>query len=181
VKRPAVFLDRDGTLIEDRHYISDPDDVVLMPGAAAAVRRLHEAGFAVIVVTNQSGRARGLITPNEFVEVDKRFNALLKESGARLDGMYWCPHHPDITGPCECRKPGTLLFRAAADDHALDLSRSWYIGDKVRDILPASTLGGRGILVPGQDTPPEELAQARAEFDIAASLDEAATRIIESA
>jgi D-glycero-D-manno-heptose 1,7-bisphosphate phosphatase len=149
-----------------------------MPGAAAAVRRLRDAGFAIVVVTNQSGRARGLITPDQFVEVQKRFGVLLKNSGARLDGTYWCPHHPDITGPCECRKPGTLLFRAAADDHSLDLSRSWYIGDKLRDVLPAGALGGRGILVPSTETAAEDLEQAKKDFAVASSLDEAATRII---
>jgi D-glycero-D-manno-heptose 1,7-bisphosphate phosphatase len=181
VSRPAVFLDRDGTLIEDRHYIAKPEDVVLVAGAAAAVRRLRDAGFAIVVVSNQSGIARGYFTREDHDLVQQRFSQLLTDAGARLDGAYWCPHHPDFSGPCECRKPGTLLFREAAVQHAIDLPRSWYVGDRLRDILPAKALGGRGILVPSPVTPGTDLEQARMDFSVVPSLDDAATRIIESA
>lgn len=179
--RAAVFLDRDGTLIEDRHFIGSPDLVKLLPGAGPAVCRLNDYGLPVVIVTNQSGIARGYFTEAEYERVRDRMEALLGEFGARIDASYMCPHHPDFTGPCECRKPGTLLFRRAAMDLDLDLARSWYIGDKGRDVLPARELSGRGILVPTRDTPPEEIDRARAEFIVAASLDEAVDRVIESA
>jgi D-glycero-D-manno-heptose 1,7-bisphosphate phosphatase len=181
VSHPAVFLDRDGTLIEDAHYIGSPDRVALLPGAAEAVRRLNEAGWPVIVVTNQSGIARGLFTHADYERVRDRVNALLAVKGARIDDTRICPHHPEFTGPCECRKPGTLLFREAARAHDLDVARSWYIGDRLRDVLPALALGGRGILVAGADTPDADLEGARREFEVASSLDEAVARVLESA
>ena len=92
-----------------------------------------------------------------------------------------CPHHPEFTGPCDCRKPGVLLFRRAAQEFGVELDKSWYLGDRLRDVLPAAELGGRGILVPGGTTPPEELTRARELFQIAPSLDAAVGRIIKSA
>ena len=145
--RPAVFLDRDGTLIEDRHYPRDPDQVVLLPGAAAAVRQLDRAGLPVVVVSNQSGIARGLLTEHDYLATTHRLDALLAADGARLAGHYHCPHLPEISGPCECRKPGPLLYRRAAADLDLDLTRSWWVGDRVRDLAAAREFGGRGILV----------------------------------
>ncbi len=180
-RRGAAFLDRDGTLIGDAHFVADPARVSLLPDAARAVRRLNEAGWPVIVVTNQSGIARGLFTLADYERVRERVEELLREGGARVDDTYVCPHHPDFTGPCECRKPGTLLFRRAALEHNIDLSASWYVGDALRDVLPARELGGRGILVPNAETPAAAIEQARAGFEVAASLDEAAGRILESA
>jgi D-glycero-D-manno-heptose 1,7-bisphosphate phosphatase len=182
VSRAAVFLDRDGTLIEDARYIGKPELVVLMPGAAEAVRRLNTARIPAIVVTNQSGIARGYFTEADSERVQARVTELLAEGGARLDGSYVCPHHPDFSPPpvCECRKPGTLLFRQAATAHGLDLARSWYIGDKLRDVLPARALGGHGILVPSPETPASDVERAAREFEVAASLDEAIGRIVES-
>jgi D-glycero-D-manno-heptose 1,7-bisphosphate phosphatase len=145
--RPAVFLDRDGTLIEDRHYLRDPDLVRLLPGAADAVRRLDRAGFAVVVVTNQSGIARGLLTEDDYQATARRLEQLLAAGGAGLAGQYHCPHLPEISGPCECRKPGTRLYALAADELSLDLTRSWWVGDRLRDITAASRFGGRGLLV----------------------------------
>ena len=144
---PAVFLDRDGTLIEDRHYLRDPSRVRLMPGAAEAVRRINLAGRPVVVVTNQSGIARGLLTEADYAATARRLAELLAAEGARLDGQYHCPHHPDLSGKCDCRKPGTLLYRRAAAELGLDLERSWWIGDRIRDIAAAGALGGRGLLV----------------------------------
>lgn len=145
--RPAVFLDRDGTLIEDRHYLRDPAEVVLLPGAAAAVRRLDVAGLPVVVVTNQSGIARGLLTEHDYLAATRRLEALLAADGARLAGHYHCPHLPEVSGPCECRKPGTLLYRRAAADLGLDLTRSWWVGDRVRDLAAAREFDGRAVLV----------------------------------
>ena len=172
--RPAVFLDRDGTLIEDRHYLRDPADVRLLPGAADAVRRLNLASVPVVVVTNQSGIARGLLTENDYLDTTRRLDALLAAGGASVAAHYHCPHLPEISGPCECRKPGPLLYRRAATDLALDLTRSWWIGDRVRDIAAALRLGGRGVLVltgAGADEAPAAVALGwRAVPDLAAAV-----------
>jgi D-glycero-D-manno-heptose 1,7-bisphosphate phosphatase len=182
VSRAAVFLDRDGTLIRDFHFIGRPESVELLPGAGAALRRLNDTGWPVVVVTNQSGIARGYFTEADYERVRRHTEALLSEDGGgRIDATYMCPHYPDITGPCECRKPGTLLFRRAAKDRGLDLAGSWYIGDKLRDVIPARELGGRGILVPNDETPAADVELVRKEFDVAGTLDEAVSRVIESA
>ncbi len=143
----AVFLDRDGTLIEDLEYLRDPASVRLIPGAAGAVARLNQAGILAIVVTNQSGIARGLVSPEEYLLVERRLDRLLAEQGAHLDVHYHCPHLPEITGPCECRKPGPLLFRQAAERFGIDLAGSWWVGDRLRDVEAADLFGGRGLLV----------------------------------
>jgi D-glycero-D-manno-heptose 1,7-bisphosphate phosphatase len=145
--RPAVFLDRDGTIIEDPGYLADPARVKLLPGAAGAIARLNQAGLAAVVITNQSGIARGVLTRDQYFATEHRLDVLLQEGGARLDAHYYCPHHPDLTGPCACRKPGVQLFVRAAEDLGLDLGASWWVGDRVRDVLPAQTLGGRSLLV----------------------------------
>jgi D-glycero-D-manno-heptose 1,7-bisphosphate phosphatase len=145
--RPAVFLDRDGTVIADADYLADPARLTLIPGADAAIRRLRDAGFPVIVVTNQSGIARGLYSEADYHAVAARLDEVLRGSGAPADATYFCPHHPDFDGPCECRKPGTGLYLRAAREHGLDPAASWYVGDKLSDVLPARSLGGQGILV----------------------------------
>jgi D-glycero-D-manno-heptose 1,7-bisphosphate phosphatase len=143
----AVFLDRDGTIVEDRGYLRDLAGLCLLPGAGPAIRRLNSSGLAVVVVTNQSGIARGLLSLDDYRGTERRLEQLLAKEGARLDGQYFCPHLPELTGPCQCRKPGTLLYRQAAEQLSLDLRRSWWVGDRLRDVLPAETFGGRGILV----------------------------------
>jgi histidinol-phosphate phosphatase family protein len=180
VNRPAVFLDRDGTINHDTDFVGDPGSVELIPGAAAAILRLNQHRVPVVVVTNQSGIARGYFSEADYQAVRARLDELLGAEGARVDATYVCPHHPDVTGPCECRKPGTLLFSRAASDLALDPARSFYVGDKLRDVSPAQTLGGTGILVPSPRTPAADLEAARALFEVARSLDEAVSRVIES-
>lgn len=145
--RAAVYLDRDGTLVVERHYLADPEGIELVPGTVDALAALHEAGYALVVVTNQSGIARGLYTEADYQAVTRRFEAVLAEAGVILDGSYHCPHHPDFTGPCTCRKPAPGMYVQAAADLGLDPARSWYVGDKATDVLPALELGGRGILV----------------------------------
>ena len=145
--RAGVFLDRDGTLVNDPGFLRDPADVQLLPGVAVAIARLNRTGLAVIVVTNQSGIARGLILPEEYLAVERRIGELLAADGATLDATYHCPHYPAVTGPCDCRKPGTLLYRQAAEDFHLDLVRSWAVGDRLTDLEAVVRLGGRGILV----------------------------------
>jgi D-glycero-D-manno-heptose 1,7-bisphosphate phosphatase len=143
----AVFLDRDGTVVVERDYLADPGRAELVPSAASALSRLTSAGFALIVVTNQSGIARGLYSETDYRAVRQRIAELLEREGVFLQDVYHCPHHPDFTGPCACRKPGTLLFERAIAEHGLDPARSWFIGDRLKDVEPARTLGGQGILV----------------------------------
>jgi len=170
----AVFLDRDGTMIEDRDYLSDPDQVRLLPGVPQAIRRLNDEGLLAIEVTNQSGISRGLLTVEQYQETERRLDRLLAADGARLDGRYYCPHLPDVTGPCDCRKPGTLLYRQASERFGIDLRASWWIGDRVRDVLPSEAFGGRGILLPdagNRDGAPEEAHRFPHARDLAAAVD----------
>ncbi len=144
---PAAFLDRDGTLIEERSYLADPDGVRLLPGVIDGLRRLRDAGYRLIVVTNQSGIARGIISQAQYERVRERLDAVLAHEGIAFDDVYACPHHPSITGPCDCRKPGMALYHRAVAEHGVDLSRSVFIGDKAGDVEPAALLGGIGVLV----------------------------------
>jgi D-glycero-D-manno-heptose 1,7-bisphosphate phosphatase len=145
--RPAAFLDRDGTIIREQHFLADPAGVELLPGAAPALRAIAAAGFALVLVTNQSGIARGLYTEEDFQAVQARLDLLLAQEGVAFEGVFHCPHHPDHTGSCDCRKPGLGLYRAAATALRLDPAASIYAGDRLRDVLPALALGGRGFLL----------------------------------
>jgi D-glycero-D-manno-heptose 1,7-bisphosphate phosphatase len=173
--RRAALLDRDGTIIVDRHYLADPELVELLPGAAEAIRRLASLGIPSIVCSNQSGIARGLISLEQLRAVRLRTAALLESEGAYLLDSFVCPHHEAFTGPCECRKPGTLLFRQAASLHGLDLSRSLFVGDKYRDVSPAENFGATGYLVRSADTPADDVQRAQGGgFGVVSSLLEAA-------
>jgi histidinol-phosphate phosphatase family protein len=145
--RPGAFLDRDGTLVHDPGFLHDPRAVRLLPGAAAAVARLNEAGYAVVTVSNQSGIARGLYQEADYHAVQQRLTELLWAERAQLVGAYYCPHLPEVSGPCDCRKPGLRLFQDAAAAHGIALDRSVWIGDRLSDVEPASRLGGRAFLV----------------------------------
>jgi len=147
VANRAVFLDRDGTIVEDPGFLHEPEKVKLLPGAAEAIRRLNTVDYRVVVVTNQSGIARGRYTVDDYEAVQRRLGELLAAHGARIDGAYFCPHHPQLSGPCDCRKPGLKLFREAAQAFDIDFSRSWWVGDRLSDVQPARLLGGQGILV----------------------------------
>jgi D,D-heptose 1,7-bisphosphate phosphatase len=146
--RPAVFLDRDGTVIEHVHYIADPDHVRLLPGASAALRRLVEAGFALVVVTNQSAIGRGAITVGQYEQVDAEMRRQLAEEGVTLDGVYYCPEVPsadDRTMVTSAdRKPGPGMLLRAARELGLDVERSWMVGDMVSDALAGINAGCRG-------------------------------------
>jgi D-glycero-D-manno-heptose 1,7-bisphosphate phosphatase len=146
-QHPAVFLDRDGTVIHDPGFLHDPGGVWLLPGAAQAIARLNGAGFLVITVTNQSGIGRGRYPEADYHAVQHRVVELLAAHGARLDGSYFCPHYPPLSGPCECRKPATRLFRDAQDALGVDFKRSWWVGDRTSDVAPARKLKGRAVLV----------------------------------
>jgi D-glycero-D-manno-heptose 1,7-bisphosphate phosphatase len=143
--RPAAFLDRDGTINEERIYLSNPADFQLLPGVALAIRRLNQAGWAVVVVTNQSGLARGYFTLDTLEQIHLRLKQDLAAVNAYVDAIYLCPHHPDAG--CACRKPGVALFEQAARDLNLDLSQSVLIGDKPSDLQPGCHLGSRTVLV----------------------------------
>ena len=145
--RRAVFLDRDGTIVEDPGFLHEPGEVRLLPGAGEAIHRLNQAGWLVITVSNQSGIARGLYDASAYSAVQRRLVELLAAHGARLDGAYLCPHHPDITGPCACRKPGLRLFHEAQAALGLDLARCYWVGDRLSDVEPARQLGGCALLV----------------------------------
>ncbi len=176
--RRAVFLDRDGTIMLDRGYVSKPEDVELLPGAARAIRRLNEGGFLVVIVSNQSGIGRGMYGEADFERVEARVEELLAADGARIDAVYHCPHAPDQDPPCECRKPGTKLFIDAAADHAIDLSRSWFVGDRWRDVAAAQSLGGLGILVPTDDTDARDIVGAEGRIHMSTTLGAAVDRIL---
>jgi histidinol-phosphate phosphatase family protein len=141
----VVFLDRDGTLNRDDGYLADPDGLVLLPGAAEAVAALNAAGVKAVVVTNQSGVGRGLITEEALARIHERLRGLLAAGGAVLDGIFVCPHQPEHG--CACRKPGTELALRAARDLGVDPARSAMIGDKPADVALAHRLGGRAVLV----------------------------------
>ena len=150
--RPAVFIDKDGTLIPNVPYNVDPAFILLMPGAREGLPRLIEAGYALVVVTNQSGVARGIYTLEDQARVEARIRELLAAIGVPLTGYYFCPHLE--TGSvsayairCECRKPEPGLVRRAAEEHGLDVHRSWFVGDIVKDVEAGRRAGCRTILV----------------------------------
>lgn len=137
MKNPAVFFDRDGTLIVDKHYLRDPGGIEFIKGVPGALAALKKAGFKIIVISNQSGIARGLLTHDDVIAIHSKINILLmKEAGAEIDAFYYCPHHPDFVseGDCDCRKPSPKMVLQAAAEHNIDLSRSFFVGDKDIDI-----------------------------------------------
>ncbi len=143
--RPCVFLDRDGTLIEERDYAHRPEDYAVLPGAHAAVARLRASGFGVVIITNQSGIGRGVFSAADYAAFESILLGDFAAHGAPLDACYHCPHLPDDA--CDCRKPGTALALRAAREHGIDLARSWVIGDKDSDVALARGLGCRAVLV----------------------------------
>lgn len=150
--RPAVFLDRDGTLIEDVGYLDRLERLRLYPWTIEAVRLINRAGYAVVVVTNQAGVARGLIEERVVHDVHDVLDRQLEAAGARVDGWYYCPHEPDAPIPayrrdCDCRKPKPGLVRRAAADLRLDLARSIVIGDRWTDVQLGAAVGSRAIMV----------------------------------
>jgi D-glycero-D-manno-heptose 1,7-bisphosphate phosphatase len=152
-KKPAMFFDRDGVVIEMVDYLSRIDQVALVPGVGTAIADLNRAGIPVVIVTNQSGIARGLLTEADLRGIHTHLTALLAREGARVDAIYYCPHHPDIGDAryrrrCECRKPAPGMLVQAARDLGLDLARSAFIGDHATDLEAGRRAGiGHSILV----------------------------------
>ncbi|MGM0600844.1 MAG: D-glycero-alpha-D-manno-heptose-1,7-bisphosphate 7-phosphatase [Candidatus Rifleibacteriota bacterium] len=156
--KPAIFLDRDGTLNPDPGYISDPDDFELFPGAAEALKKLKDAGYLLILITNQSGIARALISREQLEAVHEKLKRKLAESGVSLDAIYYCPHHPDFpdkegVSVCNCRKPAPGLIDQALRDFAIDREKSFMIGDKASDIKLAFNADLAPLLIAQEPMP----------------------------
>jgi D-glycero-D-manno-heptose 1,7-bisphosphate phosphatase len=151
-KRIAVFLDRDGTISEEVGYINHIDRFKPLPRVAEAIRLINENSLLAVVVTNQAGVARGYFPESLINEVHEKLKDYLKREGAHLDGVYYCPHHPEVGPPeyrvsCNCRKPKTGMIENAAKDLNIDVKRSYMVGDKISDIEFAHKVGAKGIMV----------------------------------
>lgn len=149
---PAVFLDRDGTINEQMGYINHTCRFKMLPGAAEAIKKLNDAGIPVVVVSNQSGLARGYFPEELLTAVHDKMNKLLAETGAHVDGIYYCPHHPEakekrFRAACNCRKPKPGLVLQASEEMGLDPKRSYLVGDRWSDIKTAANCGATSILV----------------------------------
>ncbi|MEN8007389.1 MAG: HAD family hydrolase [Candidatus Krumholzibacteriota bacterium] len=143
--RPVLFLDRDGVVIRDRDYLSDPDQVELIPGVAETMKAATSAGYLLVGISNQSGLGRNLFTMRELTAVMERLEEILAASGTGFDGFYYCPHAPE--DQCTCRKPGTGLLDEVAETCRWDVGRSWVVGDKASDVALARAGGMGGVLV----------------------------------
>jgi len=173
--RRYVVLDRDGTLIVDKHYLSDPDAVELVEGAGEALRRLSGLGLGLVLVTNQSGVARGLVSLERVGEIHRRMEALLEAEGVRLAGSYVCPHDPQ--DDCACRKPRTALLERAARELGFDPQRAFVVGDKASDVALGRAVGATTLLVlTGHGASQAEAGSVGADH-VVADLAEAAGRI----
>lgn len=152
MSRTGVFLDRDDTIIKDKNYLSDPEEIEILPGVPQALRMLNDRGIPVIIVTNQSGIARGLLNEKILEDIHTRLFELLSHQGACIDALYYCPHHIEgsvekFAIPCTCRKPESGMLLNAARDFCLDLPSCYMIGDKPEDIETIHRVGGKGILL----------------------------------
>ena len=148
----AVFLDRDGTISEEVGYLSDPEQLRLIPHSAEAIRLINENSLKTIIITNQAGVARGYFPEEMVSQVHQKMEKLLSARGAHLDDIYYCPHHPEgivesYRKGCDCRKPASGLLKQASKEHGIDLASSYMVGDKVTDIHLAHEVGARAILV----------------------------------
>jgi D-glycero-D-manno-heptose 1,7-bisphosphate phosphatase len=186
-RRRAVFLDRDGTLHRELDLaLTEPGQLELLPGALEGVAELARAGYALVLVTNQSAIARGTATPAEVDAVNRALAERMAAAGAPLAGVYLCPHHPDEGDPpyrraCACRKPAPGLIQRAARELGLDLARSWVIGDAERDLAAGAALGVPGVLVltgKGMGELERLKREARAPHHVARDLREAAAIVL---
>ena len=183
--RPAVFLDRDGTIIVDKMHLTDPRAVELLQGAAEAVRRLHEAGIFTVVVSNQAVVARGMASKEMVDAAMAKMQDLLEAEGAHIDAIYYCPDHPDFSIICECRKPAPGMLLHAAEEHDLDLEGSFMVGDWWADIGAGIAAGTRTVLISGAVEGEAKVDVKLAEHGLVpdkrvASVNEAVTWILEA-
>ena len=163
----VVFLDRDGTINEEVHYLHRPEDLRILPGVAEGIARLRRAGFRIVVVTNQAGVARGYYGPEDVEQLHACMNRQLEAAGAKIDEFYYCPHHPEhgigaYKTACRCRKPGTGMFEMAQKKAPVDKSRSYMIGDRELDMKAGRNFGVGCVLV-GTGYGAEEMEQAKRE------------------
>ncbi len=150
--RRAIIMDRDGTVCDEVGYVNHVDRVRLLPRSAEAIRAANEAGFQTVVVTNQAGVARGYFAESLVDDVHERVRELLASEGARLDGIYYCPHHPEVGAPayrksCRCRKPAPGMLERARDEMGIDLPASYMVGDSVKDLEAGHRAGTTNVLV----------------------------------
>jgi histidinol-phosphate phosphatase family protein len=183
MKNPCVFLDKDGTLVEDIPYNVDPGLIRLSAGAAEGLRLLHASGFRLIVISNQSGVALGRFPESALAGVRARLEELLADVGVPLAGFYYCPHHPQgqlpcYTQACLCRKPQPGLITRAAWDHEIDLAGSWFVGDILDDVEAGHRAGCRTVLVDNGHETQWRRSPLRWPHHVATSLEGAALRII---
>lgn len=148
----AVFLDRDGTINEDRHYVHTTDDFVLLPKVPEAISLMRRKGYLIVIITNQSGVARGFFSETDVVELNKHMQRELQKKDADIDAVYFCPHLPngnvkEYAKICRCRKPGTLMFERGIYDFNIDPKQSYAVGDKLRDLEPGKKLGMKTVLI----------------------------------
>lgn len=153
----AIFVDRDGTLIEDQRYNFQPDSLQLLPGVPSGLRVLREAGYKLVVITNQSGVARGLFDEDRVQEVHARLARILAEEGVFIDAFYYCPHYekglvPEYSIDCDCRKPKPGMILRAARELLVDLAESWVIGDIYDDVEAGQRAGCKTVLIDGDST-----------------------------
>ncbi len=183
MSRKAAFLDRDGTIIPNTGALAVDPDVEPLPGAADAISKLRDAGFLIVVVSNQSGIARGYYTEPELLEMHEVMLERFAEAGAPIDAVYYCPHHPteaavpEYAADCDCRKPKPGLFLRAAVEHDIDLAASYLVGDAERDVEAARAAGCKGtaVIMPDQlDMPPLDFSGERQWEHITEEIDEAA-------
>ena len=152
MRRRAIFMDRDGTLLHEVGYVNHLDRVRLLDGSAQALRRVNASGFQAILITNQAGVARGYFPETLVEDVHDHLRALLAEEGSRLDGIYYCPHHPEVGATpyrqdCACRKPKPGMLRRASEEMGIDLASSYVVGDTIKDIEAGHRVGARTVLV----------------------------------
>ena len=143
----AVFLDRDGVINKEVNYLSDPNDFEFIEGSIEALRILKKKGYLLLIITNQSGIARGYFTDKILDKIHEKMINLLKNEGVALDGIYYCPHHPDFTGSCDCRKPNADLIFKARNQFNIDLSNSFMVGDTLNDIKTGKNANCKTVLV----------------------------------
>lgn len=146
-KKRAIFLDRDGVINKEVNYLSDPDDFILIEGTLDALKLLKQNRFLLIVITNQAGIARGFFDEEILARVHKKMNNILNQEGIVLDEIYYCPHHPDFTGECDCRKPKPGMILSAIDKFNIDLGESYLVGDTLNDIETGYNVNCKTVLV----------------------------------
>ncbi|MFW9936249.1 MAG: D-glycero-beta-D-manno-heptose 1,7-bisphosphate 7-phosphatase [Candidatus Thorarchaeota archaeon] len=146
-KNVAIFLDRDGVINKEVNYLSNPDDFEFIPGSIEALKILKELNFLLIIITNQAGIARGFFTEESLKKIHDKMNKILQENSIKLDEIFICPHHPDFTGPCDCRKPSPGMIFKAKEKYNIDLRKSFMVGDTLKDVKTGIAANCKTVLV----------------------------------